>query len=82
MNRYPNEQIMEQSFERCELRELLDLYMHEARDFSNALSSGATWEVLREKRSRIKEISSFINRKYSEQYSSAQRRRDTPPHGD
>ena len=72
---------MEHDYGRLNIRTLLELYMEEAKEFSDALSKGASWEILRERRMTIKLLSEHINRKYKEQYYS-ERRRDLPPHGD
>jgi hypothetical protein len=72
---------MEHDYGRLDLRTLLELYMDEAKEFSSALSKGASWDILKEKRMHIKLLSEYINRKYKEQYYS-ERRRDLPPHGD
>lgn len=73
---------MERDFEQYDLRTLLELYMREAKDFSYALQNNRSWEELRTKRLRIKEISACISKKYQDQYDSSARRRDMPPHGD
>jgi hypothetical protein len=72
---------MEKDFVKMDLRTLLETYMTEAKEFSQALSNGASWDVLREKRMYIKLLSELINRKYKDQYNS-ERRRNMPPHGD
>jgi hypothetical protein len=73
---------MERDFEQYDLRTLLELYMQEAKEFSSALENSRSWEELRARRLRIKEISASISKKYQEQYDSSARRRDMPPHGD
>jgi hypothetical protein len=73
---------MKKEFERYDLQTLLELYMKEAKDFSDALSGRTSWVDLKVKRLRIREISACISRKYQEQFSSSQRRRNAPPHGD
>jgi|GEM_PF-2743885 len=73
--------MMENDYGRLNLRTLLELYMDEAKEFSTALSNGASWDLLKEKRMNIKLLSEFINRKYKEQYY-LERRRDLPPLGD
>ena len=73
---------MTNDFERLNLRTLLELYMNEAKEFSSALSRGESWNLLKEKRTRIKHLSECINRKYKEQHIDSERRRDLPPHGD
>ncbi len=72
---------MEQDYGRLDLRTLLELYMDEAKELSVALSNGASWDVLKEKRMHIKLLSEHINSKYKQQYYT-ERRRDAPPHGD
>ena len=72
---------MENELEQCDLRTLLEAYMMESREFSTALQAGASWQTLKDRRDRIRHISSIINKKYDELYSS-QRRRHNPPHGD
>jgi len=72
---------MKRGFEEEDIPSLLNLYMKEARDFSAALQSGASWEELKSKRGLIKEISNQLNKKYEEQYASTRRRRDSgAPH--
>ena len=73
---------MERGFEQYDLHTLLELYMQEAKDFSQALQNNRSWEELKAKRLRIKEISASISKKYQQQYDSSARRRDMPPHGD
>jgi len=72
---------MDKDFAQMDMKLLLETYMTEAKEFSEALSRGASWETLREKRMYIKMLSEFINRRYKETYYS-DRRRDMPPHGD
>jgi hypothetical protein len=67
--------------ERLDLRSLLELYMEESREFSTALSRGASWEELKNRRQIIKYINACIKHKYTENYDTS-RRRDQPPHGD
>ena len=72
---------MKRGFEEHDIQTLLSLYMKEARDFSAALQGGASWEELKAKRGLIKEISNQLNKKYEEQNSTTQRRRDSrAPH--
>lgn len=72
---------MEKDLVKMDLSTLLENYMMEAKDFSEALSNGASWDMLREKRMYIRMLSEHINIRYKEQYNS-ERRRDLPPHGD
>lgn len=72
---------MSKELEKYELTALLALYMEEAKAFSEALNQGASWQALRERRVRIREISEYINKKYRDQYDHSGRRRDNlPPH--
>jgi hypothetical protein len=73
---------MEHEFERYDLRTLLELYLNESKEFSEALTGNRPWEELKVKRLRVKEISAWISKRYQEQYTSSHRRRDAPPHGD
>lgn len=72
---------MEKDFVQMDMKTLLETYMTEAKAFSEALSRGASWETLREKRMYIRMLSESINRRYKESYH-PERRRDSPPHGD
>jgi hypothetical protein len=73
---------MGQELERYDLRTLLELYMQESKAFSAALSGGATWQELRDRRVRIKKINECINQKYNADHPTGRRRDDLPPHGD
>ena len=74
---------MHQDLKRYNLGLLLKLYMKASREFSEALSQGASWKELKEKKARIKEIDLAINDKYLEQEKQKPKRnRDQPPHGD
>lgn len=72
---------MENEFERYDLRTLLDLYMKESREFSTALEADASWQLLQEKRTRIRLINFLINKRYDE-VNGSERFRNRPPHGD
>ena len=72
---------MSNEFEKYDLATLLSIYMEESKAFSAALSNGTSWQTLRDKRVRIREISECINKKYKNNYNDASRRRDNlPPH--
>jgi hypothetical protein len=72
---------MSNEFEKYDLASLLSMYMEESKAFSLALNKGASWQALREKRQRIREISECINKKYQDSYRHSGRRRDNlPPH--
>lgn len=72
---------MSNELEKYDLAALLSLYMEEAKAFSEALNNGASWQALREKRVRVREISAYINKKYQDHYNHSGRRRDNlPPH--
>lgn len=72
----------EQDIERLDLQGLLDLYMQESKEFSAALSRGASWEELKDRRQVIKHINEYISKKYTKHYGEGRRRDDQPPHGD
>lgn len=72
----------ENDIERLDLQSLLDLYMQESREFSAALSQGASWEELKDRRQVIKLINECISNKYIKHYGNGRRRDDQPPHGD
>ncbi|HEX2609244.1 MAG TPA: hypothetical protein VHK91_17805 [Flavisolibacter sp.] len=72
---------MNKELERLDFKSLLDLYMSESESFSTALGSGASWMELQDRRSRIREISTLISRKYDQVYN-VERQRHRPPHGD
>jgi len=72
---------MNNDFAQMDMKLLLETYMTEAKEFSEAFSRGASWETLREKRMYIRMLSECINRRYNETHYS-ERRRDMPPHGD
>jgi hypothetical protein len=72
---------MSNEYEQYDLATLLTLYMEESKAFSDALNKGASWQLLYERRIRIREISERINQKYQESYLHSGRRRDNkPPH--
>lgn len=72
---------MENELEKYDLATLLTMYMEESKAFSAALSKGASWQLLREQRIRIRKISECINKKYKDNYDRSGRRRDNlPPH--
>jgi len=72
---------MSNELEKYDLASLLLLYMEESKAFSEALNKGASWQALRERRLRIREISECINKKYKGHDSHSGRRRDDlPPH--
>jgi hypothetical protein len=73
--------MMRSELEKYDLGNLLSLYMEESKAFSEALNKGASWQALREKRVRIREINECIKNKYKENNSQFERRRENlPPH--
>lgn len=70
---------MMNEFEQYDLATLQSMYMEASRAFSAALSRGASWETLREKRKRIREISECISAKTSQNNTEPGRRRDGLP---
>lgn len=70
---------MKNEFEQYDLAALLSMYMEESKAFSTALSRGASWQELREKRIRIRKINECINTKYGQGYTQEDRRRDNLP---
>ena len=61
-------------YEQYDLKTLLSKYMEEAKAFSEAISKGESWQVLREKRIRIQQLNEQINKKYKEGYRQGRRR--------
>lgn len=73
---------MKNEWEQCDLNALLELYMKESKAFSIALSRGASWNELREKRVRIRTLNEYIQEKTQEAalYNNCRRRDNKPPH--
>ena len=70
---------MKNEFEKYDLATLLSMYMEESKAFSTALSRGASWQELKEKRVRIRKINECISAKNAQTYEPEERRRDNQP---
>jgi hypothetical protein len=70
---------MKQEWEQCDLNTLLELYKKESKAFSMALSRGASWNELREKRIKIRTLNEYIQEISQEAEPQNSRRRDNKP---
>ena len=71
---------MKKELEDLDLHALLDRYSQESKEFSRALSHGASWEDLQQRRIRMRLINMFINKKYDEKYGQQRRHSQLPYH--